>query len=313
MVWVPVPFSIFGRKPVGFGVHDGGGPAMSGDVSTFFSTEIDVYRGLVGKPLDRALSRLLKAFQGHIWGWTRTACRVHGDREFMYADDVFNVISLELSIELRKELTLASDPPIRNFYSYFKRISQRESFAYFHSGERTGFSNASGATRRTSKINKTRKELGIEMGREPSDQEVVDEVNRAAHATRSDPKKQGALVTLDDMKVTSFASLDGLNDEFGDSIWETETDEESAISSIEAPTLVRYVIEACERVSYDLGEVAKLWIGDALASPPVVRTSVEIAEIMELKRSTTGDLLDDCKDIAVAVCEKEFAISSPFV
>lgn len=286
---------------------------MSDNVSAFFSEHIDAVRGLSGRPLDRALSQLLRDFQGHIWGWTKAACRTHGDREYMYADDVFNVISLELSICLRKELILATDPPIVNYYAYFTKISQRESFAFFHSGERTGFSNASGATRRASKINKTRKELSILIGREPSDQEVVDEVNRLAHETRSDPKKQGALVTLDDLKVTSFSSLDGLAEDFGDSIWTTEEQEDVPISRVEAPTLIRYIVEGCHNVSPVLGDVAQAWIGDALSDPPVVRTEREIATLLALKLGVVSDLLDDCKAVAVAVCAEKFSIDSPFV
>jgi hypothetical protein len=286
---------------------------LSNDVSTFFSEHIDAVRGLSGKPLDRALSQLLRAFQGHIWGWTKAACRTHGDREFMYADDVFNVISLELSIFLRKELTKKTEPPIVNFYAFFTKISQRESFAFFHSGEATGFSNASGATRRASKINKTRKELGILMGREPSDQEVVDEVNRLAYETRSDPKKQGALVTLDDLKVTSFSSLDSLAEDFGDSIWASEETEDVPISRVEAPTLIRYIVEGCYNVSTVLGDVAKAWIGDALSDPPVVRTEREISALLSLKLGAISDLLDDCKTVAVAVCSDKFSIDSPFV
>jgi hypothetical protein len=286
---------------------------LSTDVSQFFSEHIDTYRGLSGTALDRALSRLLRAFQGHIWGWAKAACRTHGDREFMFADDVFNVISLELSIALRKELTLEADPPIINFYAFFTKISQREAFAFFHSGERTGFSNASGATRRASKINKTRKELSILTGREPSDQEVVDEVNRLAYATRSDPKKQGALVTLDDLKLTSFSSLDGLTEDYGDSIWAREEAEDVPLSRVEAPTLITYIVAGCFEVSQVLGEVARAWIGDALSDPPAVRTDREIAALLNLKQGVVLGLLEDCKSVAVAVCADKYSINSPFV
>jgi hypothetical protein len=286
---------------------------MSQDVSTFFSSHIEPLRGLENRALDRALSQTLKAFSAHIWGWTRTACRAHGDRQFQHADDVFNVISWELSKELRKELLSAARPPIGNFYAYFQKISQRESFKYFHSGERTGFSNATGATRRLSKINKTRKEMSIALGFEPSDQQVVDEVNRVAILTRKDAKKQGALVTLDDLKVTTFSSLDGLAEEFGDSIWSSDDEDDVPLSRVEAPSLVTYIIEGCETVSLTLGKVAQAWIGDALSEPPVVRTDREIATMLALKLGTVTQLLDDCKAVAVAVCAEKFGLESPFV
>ena len=285
---------------------------MSQDVSTFFAGHIDAVRGLSGRPLDRAVSRLLRAFHGHIWGWATAACRAHGDQGYNHADDVFNIISLELSIVLRAELTNPSTPPILNFWSYFRTISQREAFAYFHSGEVTGMSNAGGAARRLSKINKTRKELSISTGREPSDQEVVDEVNRLAYETRSNPKKQGALVTLDDLKVTSFSSLDGLTEQFGDSIWADEESEESPLSRVEAPSLVEAIIEGCVAISDQLGDVAKLWIGDAMASPAVVRTPREIATLLTLKVGEASALVERAKDIAVTICEQNYGISSPF-
>ena len=285
---------------------------MSQDVSAFFADHIDAVRGTEGRALDRALSQLLRAFQGHIWSWANNACRSHGDRSLMHVEDVFNVISLELSIELRKELTKRADPPIVNFWAYFRKISQRVSFAYFHSGETTGFSSAGGAARRRSKINKTRRELTISTGLAPTDQEVIDEVNRLAYATRKDPKKQGALVTLDDIHVATFASLDDMTDEFGDAIWATEEPESGPLTRVEAVPLVTSIVDACATVSERAGLVANAWIGDAMAELPVVRTSREVATLLTLRLGDVEELLEVCKTVARAVCAEKYGIESPF-
>jgi hypothetical protein len=285
---------------------------MTQDASSFFEDHIDAIRGLEGRQLERALSQLLKAFQGHIWGWANKACRDHGDREFAYVEDVFNVISLELSVEVRKMLLPGSDTHIKNYWAYFRTISQRESFAFFHSGETTGFSNGGGAARRVSKINKTRKELSIANGVEPTDEQVVEEVNRLAVLTRVNPKKQGALVTLDDLKTTSFSSLDGLTDEFGDSIWATEEPENSPLTRVELPALIASIIDACYDVSDLLGDVSRAWIGDALAEEGAVRTDREVATQVTLRLGEAAQLIEDCKAVAVAVCAEKYGIDSPF-
>ena len=285
---------------------------MSTDVSSFFSEKIEAVRGLEGRPLERALSRLLRDFQAHIWGWTRAACRAHGDRDYSHADDVFNVISLELFIVLRADLKSDVDPGIRNYWSFFKKISQREAFAYFHSGEVTGFSSAGGAVRRASKINKTRRELAVKLEREPSDIEVVNEVNRMAKLTRSNPEKQGALVTLEDLRVSTFSSLDSLTEEFGDSIWGTEEVETSPLTRVEANPLIDSIVGACEAESVILGAVAKSWIGEAMGEPPVVRTAKEVATDLALKLGEATVLMERCKEVAVRICAENFGISSPF-
>ncbi|WP_159604635.1 hypothetical protein [Agromyces humi] len=285
---------------------------MSADVSTFFATRINAARGTSDADMNRALSRLLRDFAGHIWGWTQTACRQHGDRQMMYSDDVYNVISLDVAQALRKEIVEATEPPIVNYYSYLQKIAQRSAFAFFHSSERTGFSSASGASRRLSKINKTRKELTISLGREPSDIEVVEEVNRQAYATRKDPQKQGALVTLADLRTTTTSSLDGMMEEFGDIVWRPTSAEDSALSSAEAPQLVDAIVNGCANVSAVLGKVAESWIGQAMAEPPVIRTSKEIAGELGMKPADATALLSDCKAVAKVVCRELLGIDSPF-
>ncbi|MFE6966679.1 hypothetical protein ACFVAJ_16345 [Agromyces sp. NPDC057679] len=286
---------------------------MTPDVSTFFATRIHAARKLESADVNRSLNRMLRDFSGHIWGWTRDACRSHGDRQMMYSDDVYNVISLEVSEAIRKELESPNDPPIMNYYSFFKRIAERAAFAFFHSSERTGFSSASGASRRLSKINKTRKELTISLGREPSDQEVVDEVNRLAYATRKDPQKQGALVTLADLRTTGTQSLDGMMEVYGDTVWRAApTSDDSALSSVEAPQLVDSIIAGCVMVSPLLGKVATLWIGQAMDEPSVIRTSKEIAEELGMKNAEASGLLSSCKQVAKVVCHEELGIDSPF-
>lgn len=286
---------------------------MSYDVSAYFEERIETCRGASGRALERALSGLLRDFERQIRSWARAACRAHGDRRLSHLDDVANVIAYELSLTLREQLVASEPPRVVNFYAYFRRIAERRAFAYFHSPEHTGFGAASGAARRASKINKTRRELAIASGRQPSDAEVVAEVNRLARLTRSDPRKQGALVTLDDVRPPVVTSLDGLVESFGDTFADALDDEDAPISRVEARALVARIVDACRGVSPVLGEVAACWIGDALAEPPVIRDPGEIRETLALARGEALDLLDGCRLIATTICEREYGMSSPFV
>lgn len=285
---------------------------MSNDVSSFFEERIEALQGLAGKPLERAYSRAFQDFEGHIWAWTRTACKNHGDREMMYSDDVFNHISIAMLDAIRKLIANPGATTVMNYYSYFSTISKHAAFAFFHSSERTGFSHKTGADRRVSKINKTRREMTIELGRQPSDQEVVNEVNRVALATRKDAKKQGALVTLEDVKTATVSSLDGMMEEFGDSIWDATYDENATLNRVEAPSLIDAIIAGCYAVSNDLGMVADLWVGDAVGEPPVIRNAREITEEMSLTLGEVTSLLVGCREVAQTVCKDRFGIDSPF-
>ncbi|KQO98871.1 hypothetical protein [Leifsonia sp. Leaf264] len=293
---------------------------MSIDVATYFAERIESLRGLDGghrqigsSPLERGVHRVLRDFNGHIWGWSNQACRAHGDRDLLFAEDVRSTISLKVWQAIMKELTDPADPAIVNYYSYFQKIAQRTAFAFFHTSERSGFSNVNGALRRTSKINKTRGEMTISMGREPSDEEVVAEVNRVMHETRKNPEKQGALVSLQDVRVATSSSLDGMVAEYGDSIWEPVVHDEAELSSVEAPSLIERIIDECFDESSELGEIAQLWIGNAVSEPPVIRTEVEIRDLVSPRVASVAALMIEVKEVAQRVCIDDFGIDSPFL
>lgn len=269
----------------------------------------DAQRGIEGVRLDRAISTLLGELDERTRRWARSLCAAHADRTGSHVDDVHNLIRLEIALKIRSHLGAVDPAPIDDFHALFRRIASRAAYSYFHSSAYTGVRGANGAARRASTIHSTRAELAAELGRDPSDAEVIAEVNRRAHLSRRDPAKQGALATSADLAPTAFVPLELLAD-LASTIGATESD--TSLDRLDAERLVARTLDVSRAVSPALGDAARLWIGQALADPPVVRTAAEIAEELGATPQEAERLLHGCRTIATLIGESEFGVSSPF-
>jgi len=204
--------------------------------------------------------------------------------------------------------------------AYLRRIATRTAYSYFHSTAVTGLAGGSGAARRSGAIHSARREISMRHGRPASDAEVVDEVNRRARATRRDPVKQGALVTVADLRIAPLLSLDALP---LDALPCLDLDAattgapppdapDGPLERIDAERLIARTLEVCAAVSAPLGTAARLWVGDALADPPVIGTADEVAMHMGIAPAAAEDLLSGCRTVASLIASAEFDLASPF-
>ncbi len=283
--------------------------------------DIDGVR-LDGPRLQRAISRLLSEIDDVTGRWARVDCASNGDRLGTHRDDVHNLVRIEMAEVMRSMIAppQTAPPQIADLPAYLRRIAMRIAYSYFHSTAVTGLAGGSGAARRSGAIHAARREISIRHGRPASDAEIVDEVNRRAWGTRRDPVKQGALVTVADVHIAPPLSLDALPlDALPRIGFDTDTTgaqspdaPDGPLERIDAERLIARTIDVCAAVSASLGTAARLWIGDALADPPVIGTAEEVATHMGIAPAAAEDLLSGCRTVASLVASAEFDLASPF-
>lgn len=288
--------------------------SMDAEAAMQFRERVELHRGLDGARLDRTISTLLAELEPDTRHWAGALCASNGDRARSHLDDVHNVIRIELAAVLRALIETTQPPEIDNILGYLRRIAGRAAYGYFHSVVFTGLGGGSGPARRAGTIHTVRRELAMDLGRPPSDLEVVDEANRRARTNRRDPGKQGTLVTLADVSATHPVSLDGLLDVEASALAFGAAGESTAaaLDRVDAERLVARVLDVCASVAAPLGAAARVWIGEALAEPPVIGTAEEIARCLAVDPGDAAELLSGCRTVASLICHTEFGISSPF-
>ena len=139
--------------------------------------------------------------------------------------------------------------------------SKREAVKMVESPAVTGASGTSGLRTRQRAAGRSRAELRRLLGVEPDVDELVEFHNSKVAETRSNPAKQGALVTREELDATPGAVLPD-----SPTGAPAEPDEGQApISSSEGREMVAEIIDRCDRESPEMGRVARSWLGEYAA------------------------------------------------
>lgn len=106
-------------------------------------------------------------------------------------------VALEAALEWYRQCeTLPDEWEKQVFFAIRRRIT-----VWSRSGQVTGYAAADGYERRRRTAEIQRQRLRATLNREPTSVEVAEAVNAAAEASRSNPRKQGALITKDEVGV----------------------------------------------------------------------------------------------------------------
>lgn len=161
------------------------------------------------------------------------------------------------------------------------------------------------AQRRFREIQRTRNEIRNARGvgdSEMSTGEVIRLTNERLAATRSDPTRQGMVVSAADV-AASRESL-SFDDTLGTAptVPHVDSPDDCILHPAEGPVLVATVIERAYEVSLECGEVARMWMEDAYSSggpPPATDTIAWIARGLGLRRDVVDAHVDVIRAIAV--------------
>lgn len=233
--------------------------------------------------------------------WRRIAarlCRVNSVQAAQHLEDVESIVTetvWEMLERSRQDPTYLAT--MRSFLAivvYTARPKVR-SFVDHATAPASGMVSAQ---RRRRELARTRAELAALRGTVPTVQEAVQATNDRLGAQRSDVVRQGMVVTEADELVLSGALP---FDEALDSFPPVPDDQGCALHPVEAPHLVRAVVDAARAEHSTRGRVAALWMSEAYGGGgplPGQDTVVWISRTLGLPRRSTLAHIDRTRELA---------------
>lgn len=244
----------------------------------------------------------------HFRNWAPQLSRVHGDVYRNHTEDLVTVIALKMMDKLAEVTAEKPHDTVANWYSYLYGIARYGALAYFQSGAVTAASGMTTIMRRQRQAATVRAKLRSSLGREPSDQEIIESANADMLSRRSNAAKQGVLLTEADLVPVGSAA--DIEDHLGAA---APADDEALLAPTEARDLIRFIIEECRATSTQLGVAADTWLGSMYADPPVLGTAADVARALSIQVSKAAELLLTVSEIAQDLCRTRFGITFPGV
>lgn len=165
--------------------------------------------------------------------------------------------------------------------------------------------------RRRGELFATRDELRMAWGREPTDQEVVDETNRRLAERRCNPTKQGVVYSLDDLRA-DLRSVDV--DDHPDAVsCEPESASQAALTGVEIREVARLTVAAArESGEPQMAAVAEHWfagyLNDHDGPPP---SAADIARVLGISSSSARAKVNLVRRIAADIVSEHFGVVGP--
>ena len=147
--------------------------------------------------------------------------------------------------------------------------------------------------------------LRAELGRDPSQEEVIESYNARVMASRKDAARQGVVATVADFNDVAPVGLDStLN------MPAASHHDDLPLASVEARPLLRAVLVAAGAVDPVLRLVVQEWLGHFDDDPPFIATVSEIADALTLDEDTVRNLLVQAGALCRKVAEDEFGVTA---
>lgn len=164
----------------------------------------------------------------------------------------------------------------------FERV--RKVFGAIYARE-TSPSGTTAIARKRVIVNRVRDALWIELGREPTMEQIAERATREAQAHRADPKRQGMVFTVavveEALAMQSMATLDAAADH--DAALGDPADEPSAITNFERVHLARRVMDEAAKQPDPMGRIAALlWAPQLEEDPTDFMPAATIAAMVDV-------------------------------
>lgn len=289
----------------------------------------------VDKPLLRACASGadldIEAFivdaEDQIEAAARDLCRRNSMWDFY--EDVRSIVTIK-AIELAK--SIPADPHQATTGHTLSSMLARRAGSEVRSFAASSTAAASGkgvvnAARRSHGIAKTESEISQQWGRTPSETELVIAHNEKIRARRKDPRKQGELVSSDDVgahrrmtgsplhatsadspeEATSTARLDRAGVTTGID-GTPDGDADSVITKWEGKKFRAAIVEAAHGKDPDLGRTATVWV-DYVSQHTNRGTIATVSQHLQISRTETKRRIGLIRDLAKDVLTESFGIS----
>jgi hypothetical protein len=233
-------------------------------------------------------------------------CRRSSLEVARHVDDVLQLL-YEVATEVIRKA--ADDPSVleaiasTSFDTYVFYQARPRVHSYAYSGQSGRPSRSIGLARRQHELNRSRLALRAELGREPTDEEVVAATNDRMLRTRKDAAHQGMLCTLDDIRRP--LTVTGLSDDDHDL---PTTSNDPDMARHEAVALMRMVLD---RLADDprLTAVATAWFGGVFDPDyGAPRELADIARMTGLTRAKAADAIARIREVSAQVLVERLGI-----
>lgn len=230
----------------------------------------------------------------------RSLCKTNSVPVSDYLEDIASIVA-EVAWEM--VLQALEDPSVLDQYLKWEAIHFRQARARVRSYVDRNKAPASGMTtalRRYREVQRTRSLLRGELGREPSDTEVITETNkRLSHLKNA--AYQGMVVTSADMQMPGQA---GDPEIALQSHKVLDYAEDYILHPTEGATVVRRTIAAAAEYHPTTGRVAELWMGDVYAEGGPgegTDTVTHICKVLSLSRPAVQEHICQVRRLAIEV------------
>lgn len=261
--------------------------------------------GASGRDRDNLIHDFMRArmglFKQIAWG----LCRRFGHAPDQHVDDFASIVSMTALKMLTEELE--NDELLERIENWegMLRVQARAAVRDYIDKDGAPMAEMTSALRRKRVLDATRDEIRRELGREPSDQEIVDTHNARMWEKRSNPVKQGVIATVEDLRVSR------VQDDVTDHDYSEPIDADFVLHPVEGPRFIQLIVDRTSDYNERLGKAAELWLSGLYSDQhePRIATVDEIAEALGVSRSTARAYVRKIKEYAVLVAQEEFAIT----
>lgn len=169
-----------------------------------------------------------------------------------------------------------------------------------------GMTRVSGLLKRRQAMARTRQSLQSQLGRIPTDQEIVDATNERLAWSRADQRRQGMICKIEDLHWNKSVDIESVTIDY-----ETQF----LLHPIEGSRIVSRTLKAAQQQGGLAGEVAHLWLSAYLENQPFP-SILEMTKILKTRhpnitKTTVQSALTQVKLIArVLLAELEIDDSS---
>lgn len=232
-------------------------------------------------------------------------CRTYGLAADQHADDFASMVAETAYTTLARQIEDPEELDTVMIWEAKLRLTSRQVVREFLDKEMAPATQMTSVFRRLRVLNQTRDAMRMEFGREPSDREVVDEHNARMRKSRSNAAKQGVLASVDDLGVYRAAA------DVDDHDRSEPVDTDFVLHPVEGPKFIKLLVERTAAYNERLGEAASLWLSGLYREdgPPMIATAEEIAEALDVSKSTARAYIRKIKEYAVVVAQEEFNIT----
>lgn len=268
----------------------------------------DVIRAIAaatGRERERRIDDFMRARQGLFKQIAWWLCRNFGHLPEQHADDFASIVAETAYTMLREELEDPASLDSVNNWEGMLRVRSRQAVRTYIDGDNAPMAEMTSALRRKRLLDATRDEMRRELKREPKPLEIVEAHNAKMHATRSNPVKQGVIASVEDLHLSR------VQDTIDDHDFAEPVDTGFVLHPVEGPKFIRLLVERTTEYNERLGKAAELWLSGLYREghPPVIATVEEIADALEVSRSTARAYVRKIKEYAVVVLQEEFAVT----